>query len=166
MARGIEIGHIFQLGRKYADAFTADVLGEDGKPVRLTMGSYGIGVSRLVAVVAEQHHDELGLRWPSSIAPFDVHLVIANKDPEARLGAEKLAAELDKVGVEVLLDDRQASPGVKFRDAELLGMPWVVVVGRGWADGRVELRDRFAGQTTELGVGDSLATDLVAAMSR
>ncbi|QLL09272.1 proline--tRNA ligase [Mycobacterium vicinigordonae] len=165
MARGIEIGHIFQLGRKYADAFTADVLGEDGKPVRLTMGSYGIGVSRLVAVVAEQHHDELGLRWPSSVAPFDVHLVIANKDPEARLGAAKLAAELDKIGVEVLLDDRQASPGVKFKDAELLGMPWVIVVGRGWADGRVELRDRFAGQTTELAVGDTLAADIVTAIS-
>ena len=89
MARGIEIGHIFQLGRKYTDAFTADVLGENGKPVRLTMGSYGIGVSRLVAVVAEQHHDELGLRWPSSIAPFDVHLVIANKDAEARAGSHQ-----------------------------------------------------------------------------
>lgn len=165
MARGIEIGHIFQLGRKYTDAFTADVLGEDGKPVRLTMGSYGIGVSRLVAVVAEQHHDELGLRWPSSVAPFDVHLVIANKDPEARLGAAKLAADLDKVGVEVLLDDRTASPGVKFKDAELLGMPWIVVVGRGWADGRIELRDRFSGQTTELRVNDALVTDLLAAIS-
>lgn len=165
MARGIEIGHIFQLGRKYTDAFTADVLGEDGKPVRLTMGSYGIGVSRLVAVVAEQHHDELGLRWPSSVAPFDVHLVIANKDPEARLGAAKLAADLDKVGVEVLLDDRTASPGVKFKDAELLGMPWIVVVGRGWADGRIELRDRFSGQTTELAVNDALVTDLLAAIS-
>ncbi|OBK25243.1 proline--tRNA ligase [Mycobacterium asiaticum] len=165
MARGIEIGHIFQLGRKYTDAFTADVLGEDGKPVRLTMGSYGIGVSRLVAVVAEQHHDELGLRWPSSVAPFDVHLVIANKDPEARLGAAKLAADLDKVGVEVLLDDRTASPGVKFKDAELLGMPWIVVVGRGWAAGRIELRDRFSGQTTELAVNDALVTDLLAAIS-
>lgn len=165
MARGIEIGHIFQLGRKYTDAFTADVLGEDGKPVRLTMGSYGIGVSRLVAVIAEQQHDELGLRWPSSVAPFDVHLVIANKDPQARLGAEKLAADLDKVGVGVLLDDRQASPGVKFKDAELLGVPWIVVVGRGWADGRVELRNRFAGPATELAVGDSLTTDLVGAIS-
>ena len=87
-ARGIEIGHIFQLGRKYTDAFAADVLGEDGKPVRLTMGSYGIGVSRLVAVIAEQHHDELGLRWPSSVSPFDVHVVIANKDAEARAGAD------------------------------------------------------------------------------
>ncbi|MBI2699269.1 proline--tRNA ligase [Mycobacterium gordonae] len=165
MARGIEIGHIFQLGRKYTDAFSADVLGEDGKPVRLTMGSYGIGVSRLVAVVAEQHHDELGLRWPSSITPFGVHLVMANKDPEARLGAAKLAADLDKVGVDVLLDDRQASPGVKFKDAELLGVPWIVVVGRGWADGRVELRNRFSGETSELAVGDSLTAELVAAIA-
>ncbi|HEY2501217.1 MAG TPA: proline--tRNA ligase [Mycobacterium sp.] len=165
MARGIEIGHIFQLGRKYTDAFTADVLGEDGKPVRLIMGSYGVGVSRLVAVVAEQQHDELGLRWPSSIAPFDVHLVIANKDAEARAGAATLAADLDRLGLEVLLDDRQASPGVKFKDAELLGMPWIVVVGRGWADGVVELRDRFSGQTRELAAGTSLATDIVAALA-
>ena len=146
-ARGIEIGHIFQLGRKYTDAFSADVLGEDGKPVRLTMGSYGIGVSRLVAVIAEQHHDELGLRWPSSVSPFDAHVVIANKDSAARDGAAELAADLDRLGVEVLLDDRQSSPGVKFKDAELLGVPWIVVVGRGWADGVVELRNRFSGET-------------------
>lgn len=165
MARGIEIGHIFQLGRKYTDAFSADVLGEDGKPVRLTMGSYGIGVSRLVAVVAEQHHDELGLRWPPQIAPFGVHLVIANKDAEARAGAAALAADLDKLGIEVLLDDRQASPGVKFKDAELLGVPWIVVVGRGWANGVVELRDRFSGQTRELAAGASLATDIAAALT-
>ncbi|OMC57332.1 proline--tRNA ligase [Mycobacterium sp. IS-836] len=163
-ARGIEVGHIFQLGRKYTDAFTVDVLGEDGKPVRLIMGSYGLGVSRLVAVVAEQQHDELGLRWPASIAPFDVHLVIANKDAEARAGATRLAGDLDRLGLEVLLDDRTASPGVKFKDAELLGMPWIVVVGRGWADGVVELRDRFGGQTRELAAGTSLATDIVAAL--
>jgi prolyl-tRNA synthetase len=165
MARGIEIGHIFQLGRKYTDAFTADVLGEDGKPVRLIMGSYGVGVSRLVAVVAEQQHDELGLRWPSVIAPFDVHLVIANKDTEARAGAATLAADLDRLGLEVLLDDRQASPGVKFKDAELLGVPCIVVVGRGWADGVVELRDRFSGQTRDLAAGTSLATDIVVALT-
>ena len=164
-ARGIEVGHIFQLGRKYTDAFSADVLGEDGKPVRLTMGSYGLGVSRLVAVIAEQQHDELGLRWPSAIAPFHVHLVIANKDPEARAGATALAADLDRLGVEVLLDDRQASPGVKFKDAELLGVPWIVVVGRGWADGVVELRDRFGSQTRELAVRTSLATDITAAVT-
>ncbi|WP_328354188.1 proline--tRNA ligase [Mycobacterium sp. NBC_00419] len=149
-ARGIEIGHIFQLGRKYTDAFSADVLGEDGKPVRLTMGSYGVGVSRLVAVIAEQHHDGLGLRWPTSVSPFDVHVVIANKDAEARAGAEELARDLDRLGLEVLLDDRTASPGVKFKDAELLGMPWIVVVGRGWADGIVELRNRFSHDSREV----------------
>jgi prolyl-tRNA synthetase len=164
-ARGIEVGHIFQLGRKYTDAFTVDVLGEDGKPVRLTMGSYGLGVSRLVAVIAEQHHDELGLRWPSEIAPFGVHLVIANKDVEARSGAIALAADLDRLGIEVLLDDRQASPGVKFKDAELLGVPWIVVVGRGWADGTVELRNRFNGETRELAVGAGLPTDITVAVS-
>ncbi len=163
-ARGIEIGHIFQLGRKYTDAFAVDVLGEDGKPVRLTMGSYGVGVSRLVAVIAEQHHDELGLRWPSAVAPFDVHLVIANKDAEARTGAGALAADLNRLGLEVLLDDRQASPGVKFKDAELLGVPWIVVVGRGWANGVVELRNRFTGQTREL-LANSAATDIVVAVS-
>ncbi len=154
-ARGIEIGHIFQLGRKYTDAFTADVLGEDGKPVRLTMGSYGVGVSRLVAVIAEQHHDELGLRWPSTVAPFDVHLVIANKDDEARTGATELAATLDRRGLDVLFDDRAASPGVKFKDAELLGVPWIVVVGRGWANGVVELRNRFSGENREIAVDDA-----------
>ncbi|WP_407688571.1 proline--tRNA ligase [Mycobacterium sp. HUMS_1102779] len=163
-ARGIEIGHIFQLGRKYTDAFALDVLGEDGKPVRVTMGSYGIGVSRLVAVIAEQHHDELGLRWPSAVSPFDVHLVIANKDEAARAGATALAADLDRLGVEVLLDDRPASPGVKFKDAELLGVPRVVVVGRGWGDGVVELRDRFTGQTRELAAGESLAGEIAAVL--
>lgn len=163
-ARGIEIGHIFQLGRKYTDAFDVDVLGEDGKPVRLTMGSYGIGVSRLVAVIAEQSHDELGLRWPASVSPFDVHVVIANKDEAARAGAGQLAADLDGRGLEVLLDDRQASPGVKFKDAELLGVPWIVVVGRGWADGKVELRDRFTGETREIPVAN-VAADIAAALA-
>jgi len=163
-ARGIEIGHIFQLGRKYTDAFTVDVLGEDGKPVRLTMGSYGIGVSRLVAVIAEQQHDELGLRWPSSVSPFDVHLVIANKDADARAGAEALAADLDALGFEVLLDDRTVSPGVKFKDAELLGMPWIVVLGRGWADGTAELRNRFTGETRDIAVGTAVA-DIAAVLT-
>jgi prolyl-tRNA synthetase len=162
-ARGIEIGHIFQLGRKYTDAFSADVLGEDGKPVRLTMGSYGVGVSRLVAVIAEQHHDDLGLRWPASVSPFDAHVVIANKDEGAWTGASGLAGELDRLGVEVLLDDRKASPGVKFKDAELLGVPWIVVVGRGWADGVVELRNRFTGEKRDVPV-EGAAEAIVAAV--
>ncbi|MFD7846948.1 proline--tRNA ligase [Nocardia sp. NPDC059764] len=157
-ARGIEIGHIFQLGQKYTDAFQVDVLGENGKPVRLTMGSYGVGVSRMVAVLAEQKHDDKGLRWPREVAPFDVHVVIANKDDAARAGAEQVAAELDSLGFEVLLDDRTASPGVKFKDAELLGMPYIVVVGRGWAEGKIELRDRFAGTAEELPADTAVAT--------
>jgi prolyl-tRNA synthetase len=163
-ARGIEIGHIFQLGKKYADAFTVDVLGEDGKPLRLTMGSYGVGVSRLVAVIAEQSHDDLGLRWPSSVSPFDVHIVIANKDDEARSGAIELAADLDLLGVDLLLDDRKMSPGVKFKDAELLGVPWIVVVGRGWANGVVELRNRFTGEAEEVAV-DGAAAAIVAKLA-
>ncbi|AZZ83745.1 proline--tRNA ligase [Gordonia alkanivorans] len=163
-AKGIEIGHIFQLGQKYTDAFEVDVLGENGKPVRLTQGSYGVGVSRLVAVIAEQSHDDKGLRWPKTVAPFAVHLVIANKDEAAIAGAEQLAADLDAAGLEVLLDDRKASPGVKFKDAELLGMPTVVVVGRGYANGTIEIRDRFTGEAAEVAVDG--AVDAVVAAAR
>ncbi|MGM7647615.1 proline--tRNA ligase [Nocardia sp. JW2] len=156
-ARGIEIGHIFQLGRKYTDAFDVDVLGENGKPVRLTMGSYGIGISRMVAVIAEQQHDEKGLRWPAEVAPFDVHVVIANKDAAARDGAEHVVAGLNAEGLEVLFDDRTASPGVKFKDAELLGMPWILVIGRGWAEGKVELRNRLTGEAEEIPAEDAVS---------
>ena len=149
-ARGIEIGHIFQLGRKYADAFTLDALGPDSKPIRITMGSYGIGVSRLVAAVAEQCHDESGLVWPRSVSPFDVHVVVAGKSAELLEGGEAVAAALEAQGLSVLLDDRKASPGVKFADAELVGVPTIVVVGRGLADGTVELKDRATGERTEI----------------
>jgi prolyl-tRNA synthetase len=156
-ARGIEIGHIFQLGRKYTDAFGLDALGADGKPVRITMGSYGIGVSRAVAAIAEQHHDELGLIWPREVAPADVHMVVAGKDATVRDGAERLAGELDAAGVRVLLDDRAASPGVKFADAELIGVPTIVVVGRGLARGLVEVKDRRSGERTEIAVDAAVA---------
>jgi prolyl-tRNA synthetase len=139
------------------------VLGEDGKPVRLIQGSYGIGVSRLVAVIAEQHHDERGLRWPAAVAPFDVHVVIANKDDAAWAGAQDLARRLSDRGVEVLLDDRASSPGVKFKDAELIGVPTILVVGRGWAQGVVEVRDRFAGSTVELAPDEAVQTVVRAA---
>src|ERR687893_710110 len=155
-ARGIELGHIFQLGRKYADAFALDALGPDGKPVRITMGSYGIGVSRLVAAIAEQSHDAHGLIWPRSVAPFDVHLVAAGKQAEIREGAENLAAELDAAGLRVLLDDRTASPGVKFADAELVGVPTIVVVGRGLASGVVEVKDRRTGERTEVALSSAV----------
>jgi prolyl-tRNA synthetase len=160
-ARGIEIGHIFQLGRKFTNAFGVDALGKDGKPVRITMGSYGVGVSRLVAVIAEQSHDEIGLIWPREVAPADVHVVIAGKDDTVRAGAEQLAAELDTAGVRVILDDRTASPGVKFADAELVGVPTILVVGRGLANGVVEVKDRASGERTEVAV-DKVVAHLVA----
>ena len=156
-ARGIEIGHVFQLGRKYADAAGLDALGPDSKPIRITMGSYGVGVSRLVAVIAEQSHDEHGLVWPRAVTPFDVHLVIAGKTEEIVAGAERLAAELDAAGLRVLLDDRKSSPGVKFADAELIGVPTIVVVGRGLAGGVIEVKDRRSGERTEIPVADAVA---------
>jgi prolyl-tRNA synthetase len=156
-ARGIEIGHVFQLGRKYADTFGLDALGPDSKPIRITMGSYGIGVSRLVAVIAEQHFDDRGLIWPRIVAPADVHMVIAGKDETVRAGAEKLAGELSAAGIEVLLDDRTASPGVKFADAELIGVPTIVVVGRGLASGVVEVKDRVSGERGDVPVDEAVA---------
>jgi prolyl-tRNA synthetase len=153
-ARGIEIAHVFQLGRKYADAFNLDALGPDGKPIRITMGSYGFGVSRLVAVIAEQRYDESGLVWPREVAPADIHVVIAGKDDTVRAGAEKLSAELDAAGLSVLLDDRTSSPGVKFADAELIGVPTILVVGRGLANGVVEVKDRATNESTEVPVAD------------
>jgi prolyl-tRNA synthetase len=144
IARGIEVGHIFQLGRKYADAFQLDVLGPEGKPVRVTMGSYGIGVTRAVAAIAEQTHDDKGLVWPVGVAPVDVHVLPLGRDEQAAAAA-RLAEELERAGLQVLLDDRGASPGVALRDAELIGVPFVVVVGRALVDGQVELRDRRSG---------------------
>ncbi|MBB5133214.1 prolyl-tRNA synthetase [Thermocatellispora tengchongensis] len=159
--RGIEIGHIFQLGRKYADAAELDALGPDGKPIRVTMGSYGIGVSRAVAVIAEQRHDELGLVWPREVAPADVHIVGTGKDNQIEVALD-LAAKLEAMGLRVLVDDRPGvSPGVKFKDSELLGMPTVVVIGRGLAQGVAELRDRAAGTKEEIPLAEAPA--LVAA---
>ena len=148
--RGIEIGHIFQLGRKYTDAFDVQILDENGKRAVPTMGSYGIGISRLMAVLAEQRHDDKGLNWPVAIAPYQVHVVVANKDEAALTAGEDLVNQLDAKGVEVLYDDRaKVSPGVKFKDAELLGMPFVAVLGRSFADGVIELRVR-GGDTREV----------------
>jgi prolyl-tRNA synthetase len=156
LARGIEMGHIFQLGKKYAEVLGLKVLDEHGKLVTVTMGSYGIGVSRAVAAVAEGTCDEKGLSWPRAIAPYDVHIVAAGKDATILEAAAHLARDLDDAGVSVLLDDRKASPGVKFADSEILGMPTIVVVGRGLADGEVELRDRASGQRENVPVGDVL----------
>jgi prolyl-tRNA synthetase len=123
------------------------------------MGSYGIGVSRLVAVIAEQSHDGSGLIWPRAVAPADVHVVIAGKTDEIVAGAERLAADLAAAGVRVLLDDRKATPGVKFADAELIGVPTIVVVGRGLANGVVEVKDRRSGERQEIAV-ESAVTHL------
>lgn len=154
IARGIEIGHIFQLGRKYAEALGLKVLDENGRLVTVTMGSYGIGVSRAVAAVVENSFDELGIVWPREVAPYDVHVVAAGKDDAITAGADQLAADLHAAGVSVLYDDRMSvSPGVKFKDAELLGMPTIVIVGKGLASGVVELRDRASGERTEVAVG-------------
>ncbi|MDO4686524.1 MAG: proline--tRNA ligase [Corynebacterium sp.] len=150
LERGIEVGHIFQLGRKYTEAFDVQILDERGKRSIPTMGSYGIGVSRLIAVLAEQRHDEKGLNWPVEMAPYQVHVVVANKDAAAADAAESLVNELAARGIDVLFDDRpKVSPGVKFKDSELLGMPYVVVLGRSFADGKLELRVR-GGETKEL----------------
>ncbi|SDC68835.1 prolyl-tRNA synthetase [Sanguibacter gelidistatuariae] len=151
LARGIEIGHIFQLGRKYADALGLKVLDVNGKQVTVTMGSYGIGVTRALAALAEANHDDKGLAWPAHVAPAQVHVVATGKDPAVFEAAESIAQTLSSRGFEVLYDDRpKVSPGVKFADAELLGVPLVVVVGRGLADGVIEVRPRVGGESEQV----------------
>ncbi|QJW37100.1 proline--tRNA ligase [Cellulosimicrobium protaetiae] len=156
LARGIEIGHIFALGRKYAQALGLTVLDENGKQVVVTMGSYGIGVTRVLAALAEANHDDAGLAWPAHVAPAHVHVVATGKDASVFDAAERLATELAARGVEVIYDDRpKAAPGVKFKDAELLGVPLLLVVGRGLADGVVEVRPRV-GEAVQVAVGDAV----------
>jgi prolyl-tRNA synthetase len=157
-ARGMEMGHVFALGRKFADALGLQVLDENGKLVPVTMGSYGIGVSRAVAAIAESTHDDLGLAWPRSVAPADVHVVAAGKDEAVRTAAEDLATGLVAAGLTVLLDDRpRVSPGVKFKDAELVGVPTLVTVGKRLAEGVVEVRDRASGERTDVAVDGAVA---------
>lgn len=158
IARGMEIGHVFQLGRKYAEALELKVLDENGKLVTVTMGSYGIGVTRIMAVIAETTADDKGLCWPAGIAPYDVHVIATGKDQTAFDLAESLAAELEGARFDVLYDDRpKVSPGVKFGDAELLGVPTIVIVGRGAAAGVVELWDRRSGERTEVPAAEVVA---------
>jgi prolyl-tRNA synthetase len=153
IARGIEIGHIFQLGKKYAEALDLKVLDENGKTQVVTMGSYGIGVSRAVAAIIEQNHDEQGIIWPATVAPINVQLVAAGKEDSIFAEAEKIAQSLDKEGIAVMFDDRKSvSPGVKFNDAELLGMPWIVVVGKKLAEGLVEVKNRKTGERQDVEV--------------
>lgn len=155
--RGMEIGHVFQLGRKYAEALGLQVLDEHGKLVTVTMGSYGIGVTRILAVLAESHHDDKGLIWPENVAPYDVHVIAAGKDDSVWGVANSLVESFDQAGVDVLFDDRpKVSPGVKFADAEVIGVPRIVIVGRGAADGLVELWDRASGAREEVSITEAL----------
>lgn len=153
LARGMEIGHVFQLGRKYAEALGLKVLDENGKLVTVTMGSYGIGVTRILAIIAELNNDANGLIWPPSVAPFDVHVVATGRDAAVFEAAEAVASALEAAGKDVLLDDRpKVSPGVKFGDAELIGVPTIVIAGRGVAEGVVELWDRRTGVRTPVAI--------------
>ena len=158
LARGMEIGHVFQLGRKYAEALGLKVLNENGKLVTVTMGSYGIGVTRILAIIAELNNDDKGLIWPATVAPFDVHVVATGRDAAAFALAETVSADLEAAGLDVLFDDRpKVSPGVKFGDAELVGVPRILIVGRGAADGEVELWDRRTGERETLPVAEAIS---------
>jgi len=158
LARGIEMGHIFQLGTKYAEALGLKVLDEHGKLVTVTMGSYGVGVTRAVGAIAEDNLDELGLIWPRNVAPADVHVVATGKDEAVFVKAEEIVRELEAAGVEVLFDDRRkVSPGVKFKDSELIGVPTILVVGKGLADGTVELKDRRSGERRDVALAELVA---------
>ena len=160
-SRGIEVGHIFQLGRKYSTALAATFTNESGAEEPLWMGCYGIGVSRLAQAAVEQHHDANGICWPTAIAPFEVIVVIANVKEAAQVElAERLYGQLQSAAVDVLLDDRPERAGVKFKDSELLGIPWRVVVGRGAADGQVELVQRSTGDKRDLSA-DALESTLL-----
>ena len=157
IARGIEIGHIFKLGRRYAEALDLTVQDEAGGQVTVTMGSYGIGVSRAVAAIIEQSHDDHGIIWPRAVAPFAVHVIATGKDDTPFDAADTLIAELEAAGVTVLYDDRRISAGIKFNDGDLLGMPTVVVLGRGLQRGVVEVKDRATGTRTDVELGDAVA---------
>lgn len=159
LARGVEIGQIFKLGRRYAEALGLTVLDQNGKTATVTMGSYGLGVTRVMACIAEEYHTEAGLLWPQHLAPADVHIIAAGKGEDIAEAAEALTADLEAEGVSVLLDDRtKVSPGFKFADAELIGIPTLIVVGRGLADGVVEVRDRFADDKRELPLAEVVPT--------
>ncbi|WP_079913445.1 proline--tRNA ligase [Paenibacillus sp. 32352] len=157
LARGIEIGHVFKLGTKYSGKLKAEITDASGRPTKLIMGCYGIGISRLLSAIAEQHHDEHGILWPASVAPFQVHLIqVSIQDEAQRALAESLYEQLTKHGVEVLIDDREERPGVKFKDADLIGIPIRIVIGKKAADGLVEFKLRGSGEQTEVTASEAL----------
>ena len=160
-ARGIEMGHVFQLGTKYAEALDLKVLDQNGKLTTVVMGSYGVGVSRAVACVVEGNYDDAGIIWPRELSPADVHIVAAGKDEPLFAAAEALARELEVQGLTCIVDDRRGvSPGVKFKDSELIGVPTIVVVGRGLAEGRVEIKDRRSGERREVALDSAVESVL------
>jgi len=156
--KGMEIGHIFKLGTKYSDSMGATVLNQDGKPVPIVMGSYGIGVERIITAAVEQQHDDDGIVWPKELAPFDVVVTITNmKQDELREAGEKLYEELQRAGLDVLLDDRDERAGVKFKDADLIGIPYRVTIGKKITDGVVELFNRRAKKSEDVKIGEVVA---------
>src|SRR5690606_1361357 len=155
------MGHVFQLGKKYAEALDLRVLDGNGKLTTVVMGSYGVGVSRAVACVVEGNHDEAGIIWPRELSPADVHIVAAGKDEPLFTAATHLAHDLEAHGLSCIVDDRRGvSPGVKFKDSELIGVPTIIVVGRGLADGKIEVKDRRSGERREVAL-DAAVTELV-----
>jgi prolyl-tRNA synthetase len=151
VAKSLEIGHIFKLGTKYSESMGATVLTQDGKEVPIVMGSYGIGVERIMASAIELHHDADGIIWPKAIAPFDCVVTVTNmKQDELREAGEKLYHDLQRAGLDVLLDDREERAGVKFKDADLIGIPYRITIGKKAADGQVELFDRRTKQTEDV----------------
>ena len=167
--RGIEVGHIFQLGTKYSDIMKVGVLNESGKHQNLIMGCYGIGVSRIVAAAIEQHHDEHGISWPTAMAPFEVCILPMNMHKSARVQevAEQLYTELVGAGFDVLFDDRKERPGVMFADIELIGIPHVIVIGeRNLDEGMVEMKNRRSGEKLKVSIADVVQTLTTTAAQR
>ena len=161
MARGVEVGHIFKLGTKYSDALGCVYLDNNGKEHSMVMGCYGIGVSRVLAAIIEQYHDDDGIIWPSIVAPYKVIVVPTKANDEEIMGvAEKLYGELTKAGCEVLIDDRNERPGVKFKDADLLGIPLRITVGRRAGEGIVEVKRRDSSETSEITVDEAVGLAL------
>ena len=157
LAKGIEVGHIFKLGDKYSKALNAAVLDENGKQQIMKMGCYGIGISRVMAAAIEQNNDEFGIIWPKNIAPYLVDVIIANVKDEAQSAlGEKIYEELLANGIEVVLDDRNERAGFKFKDADLIGFPLKIVAGKSAAEGKVEIKDRRTGESTEVKAEDVL----------
>ena len=163
--QSIEVGHIFKLGTRYSEAFNATVLDENGKSQPIVMGSYGVGIERTMASVVERNHDDGGIVWPLSIAPFEVVVTVINpKDVDTREAATALYEALQREGIDVVFDDRDERPGVKFKDADLVGIPYRVTVGpKGLADGKVELVRRRGGEPRALDLTKAagIVTELV-----